>query len=406
MRRRKLLRKLHELNPYRGVWGVCLREWRRFRADGPQKTLLLAVAPLFAWFFCALYGAGAVQGLPVAVVDNDHSSLSRTLTRSIDATKLMDVVAHVNSLEELKRGVVAGRFAAGIVFPQRMLADAKSSRPAAFQLFCNGASYVASSMILREAQTVARTVNAGIVKNRLMKSGMGEAQAMALVSPIVVDMSNVYNPAMNYVPFLPPGFVFAQLGMMVMLAGAICFARERERNTLDKLRFRANARSFSAMHGKALPYATYIAVLFAVILFILFPLYRIGNVDGIARALPGTILFLAASWWLGSLIGMVAGKVLIAASLSLGIGMPSFLFSGWTFPLPGSPGLYSLIAAALPFPHFMQIWFSTVQKGFGPLSLLSELSILAGMTVLCHFLTRMLLLVFWTPPPQQGARHA
>jgi ABC-2 type transport system permease protein len=406
MRHRRILKKIRQINPYRGVWGVFLRELRRFRADGPLKIVLFGLAPLFACFFCALYGNGGVFDVPVAILDNDHSSLSRMVIRSIDATKLMRVVAYVSSIEELKTGIISGQFAAGFVFPEGMQADVKSSRKAHPQLYCNGTSYLTASLITREALTIARTVNAGAVKTRLTKSGIPEAQAIALVSPIAVDISNLYNPTINYSEFLCPGLIFAQLGTMVLLAGAICFAREREHCTLGQLRFRAASSTFSALHGKALPYALCITVLCAAILFILFPLFHISGVGDGLRAIPGIILFFTASWWMGATIGTLVGKVLLAASLSFGIGMPSFLFSGWTFPLPAAPTLYSWIATALPFPHLMPIWFNSVQKGFGVASSLRELTVLLIMTIIAHFGTRMLLMIFWDKPPQPRARHA
>jgi ABC-2 type transport system permease protein len=396
---------MREINPYRGFRGVYSREWRRFMADRPQKMLLFAIAPLLAWLFCALYGNGTVADLPVAIVDNDNSSLSRTVIRAIDATKLMRVVAQVHSVEALQKGITSGAFTAGFVFPEHMMTDVKSSRQAYCQLVCNGTSYLTASLITREAQTVVKTMKAGIVKTRLTKSGLSENQAMALISPIIVDMSNCYNPTMSYSNFLSPGLLFAQLGTIIMLAGAICFARERERNTLARLRYRAKSSSFSALHGKSLPYALCILALCGVILFSLFPFYNVGTLYGTLRVLPGVVLFCTASWWLGALVGTITGQVLVAASFSVGIGMPSFLFSGWTFPLPAAPTLYSYIAAVLPFPHFMPIWFGAVEKGSGIASFLPELAVLLAMTLITHFLTRIMLKFFWNRAQHKGLHH-
>ena len=392
--------------PYRGVRRVVAREWKRFRADGSLKLLLFVIAPLLAWSFCAIYDRGTVSDLPVAVVDNDHSSLSRTMIRSLNATKTMRVITYVNSVEEIEKGIANGDFAAGFVFPAGMLADVKASRQVQPQLFCNGINYLAATLIIRESRTVLKTISAGIVKTRLVKSGMSDGRALALVSPVVVDLSNLYNPTMSYKDYLSPGLVFAQLGTIFMLLGALCFARERERNTLSGLRLRAGAHTFSALHGKFVFHLLIITIVCVLVCFVLFPAYRIGSVSGCVKVFPGLLLFMTASWWMGAFIGIVAGKATVAASFSFAIGMPAFLFSGWTFPLPAAPPLYTVVAAVLPFPRFMPIWFATAQKGMGVFADPADMAVLVVMIVIAHFLTRMLLMYFWNRPVRGETSHA
>ena len=393
-----VLQKIRTVNPYPGFRGVVPREWRRLRADGPQKILLVVIAPLVFWLFCAFLGDGTVKNLPVAICDDDHSALSRTIARSIDATKLMHVLSYVKTVEELQQGIAAGRYAAGLYLPANMEADVKAGRQVQPVLFRNGTNFLVSSFIARDAQTVLRTVNAGLIKSRLAKVGLGAGQAMALVSPIAVDMSNLYNPSFNYCNYLAPGIVFAQLGMIVMLSGAICFARERERNTLAQLRHRARARIGLALHGKAAPYALAIALLTAGILLVLFPVYNIARFgDGVA-ALPGIALFLCASWWMGALAGIVTGRVLVAAQVAIFLGMPSFIFSGWTFPLPAAPEPMAAAAQVLPFTHFMPVWFSAARMHLGPFSPVKELAILVSITVFSYAATRFVLAYAWNRP--------
>jgi ABC-2 type transport system permease protein len=190
-----------------------------------------------------------------------------------------------------------------------------------------------------------------------------------------------------------------------MLAGALCFARERERHTLAQLRYRSGSNPLSALHGKSLPYALCISGLCSIMLFIIFPLYGIVDIAAALRVVPSIVLFLCASWWIGALVGIISGKVLVSSSLSFGIGMPSFLFSGWTFPLPAAPYFYTLVAAVLPFPHFMPLWFSAAEKGRGPFSLPSELLILLAIAVIAHVATHIALRFFWNPATGKKVPH-
>jgi ABC-2 type transport system permease protein len=383
------------VNPYRGFIGVALREWRRLCADGPQKILLFAITPGVLWLFCAFLGNGSVADLPVAVCDEDQSVLSRTVARSFDATKLVRVVSYVNSCDEIRRGIAAGTFAGGLYLPRGMEAAVKAGRPVQPVFFRNGTNYLVSSFLSRDAQAVLRTVNAGLVKARLSKAGLGREQAMALIAPVGADVSNLYNVNFNYLTFLAPGIVFAQFGLIVMLAGAICFARERERHTLFPLRQRANASVAAALHGKTAPYAAVFAFTAALLLAVLFPLHHVASFTDAIPALPAIVLFVASSWWIGAAVGCVTGNAMIAAQVAIFVGMPSFIFSGWTFPLPAAPGVMAALAQLLPFTHFMPVWFSSARMNLGPLSSAGELAALGGIALAAYCLSHGILACIW-----------
>lgn len=338
-----------------------MHEWRRFRRDETQQMLLFVLAPLLAWIFCALYVNGSVVDLPVAVYDFDGSSLSRSLIRSIDATKSMNVT-RATSVKALQQGIIRGDFAAGIIFPGSMITDVKASRHTAVKLYCNGTNYLATATISRAVQTIVRTFSAGVLRTRLTRSGLSTGQATTVVSPITIDLSYCYNPSMSYSNYLVPGLVFAQLGALLILSGALAFSRMRRYGIVTQLRKRNIASTGMVLTAKFVPYLSVTVALCLAILFILFPVYHIGSVDRAVRTLPCVLLFTVTSWWLGAAIGSITGQPMLAASISAGIGIPSFLFSGWTFPLSAAPDIYRAIASVLPFTHFMPLWFDSMLK--------------------------------------------
>ena len=53
---------------------------------------MMVVVPLgCTFFFLNLMNEGLPLKVPVGIVDMDHSSLSRRITRSLDATELIDI---------------------------------------------------------------------------------------------------------------------------------------------------------------------------------------------------------------------------------------------------------------------------------------------------------------------------
>ena len=84
---------------------VFLREWRRMTS---RRIYLGAavVLPLFLIFFMAtIFGDGQMRHLPIGIVDEDNTSTSRSIVRSIAAVPTFDVVAHYANDAEARAAV-------------------------------------------------------------------------------------------------------------------------------------------------------------------------------------------------------------------------------------------------------------------------------------------------------------
>ena len=374
---------------------TILRELRRFASDGPQKILLFIVTPLMFFLFVTIYGDGAVHNLPVGICDDDNSASSRTVIRMMSATRTMQVIATVRTINELKSGIASGRFAGALYIPDRFEADIKSGLQVQPILIRDGTNYIASSFIARETSGILKMVGAGAAQSRLRKSGLDARHAYALISPVGADVSNMYNPIFSYLRYLAPGIIFSQFGMLVMISAGIAFAREREHASMPQLKYAAKGRAIFAFAGKSAPYFLVISIWTMILLLAALPLGNIADMNESIAAIPTVMLFLGACWCIGAAIGMVTGAVMLAAMVGVFVGMPSFIFSGWTFPLPAVPPVMAAVAQILPFTHFMQAWFESARMGLGPFSAVINLLALGAMILSGSLLSMILISIFW-----------
>ena len=79
--------------------------WRRLLTDSGARLLLVAAPILYSLFYPLPYLGELVREVPVAVVDLDHSSLSRQLVRFADAHENLRVVARFDSLAAAEAAV-------------------------------------------------------------------------------------------------------------------------------------------------------------------------------------------------------------------------------------------------------------------------------------------------------------
>ena len=79
-------------------------------ARQPMYWLLTVILPIVAFaFFAVLLYKGVARDIPIAVVDQDNSTLSRKVTQMIDATPTAWVAYGVQGMEEAERLMLRAR---------------------------------------------------------------------------------------------------------------------------------------------------------------------------------------------------------------------------------------------------------------------------------------------------------
>ena len=84
---------------------------REIRRMGSRRMYLfgMILVPLFvAFFFLSLLGEGLPEQVPTAVVDLDHSPMSRSVTRSLKAVQVLDISQECESYDDALKAVREG----------------------------------------------------------------------------------------------------------------------------------------------------------------------------------------------------------------------------------------------------------------------------------------------------------
>lgn len=88
---------------------VVRRELRRIVRQ-PMYWVLMVVLPVVSFaFFAVIFERGVARNIPIAVLDEDHTTLSRKVTQMIDDTPTAMVSYEVQSMEEAQRLMREGR---------------------------------------------------------------------------------------------------------------------------------------------------------------------------------------------------------------------------------------------------------------------------------------------------------
>jgi ABC-2 type transport system permease protein len=83
----------------RSIPGAFIGEWRRVLADRGVFSLLIVARVFYGVFYPQPYLGQLVRKIPIAVVDNDRTPLSRRLIQALDADEAISVAVRASALD-------------------------------------------------------------------------------------------------------------------------------------------------------------------------------------------------------------------------------------------------------------------------------------------------------------------
>ena len=106
-----------QLAPVRsGIVGSLAAEWRRVLGNRAAFGLLVLAPVIYGVFYPQPYLTQILRDIPIAVVDNDLSDLSRQVVEALDASGTVKVAMRTETLEEARRSLDRARSSPSLAF--------------------------------------------------------------------------------------------------------------------------------------------------------------------------------------------------------------------------------------------------------------------------------------------------
>lgn len=232
---------------------VLRREIHRV-ARQPMYWLLTVILPIVAFaFFAVLLYKGVARDIPIAVVDQDNSTLSRKVTQMIDATPTAWVAYGVQGMEEAERLMLQGKVMGIVLIPDFFEKNILNNSQTHLKSYLTGTNITVNGLLAKDLQTTVTTFTAGIQLQLLMKQGLTEKQAMAQLMPVRFDKHVLFNPHINYGYYLSPSFMPMMLLIFTIMATIFVIGTELKNGTAREWYDTAGGSVFAAYAGKILP---------------------------------------------------------------------------------------------------------------------------------------------------------
>ncbi len=344
------------------------REWARLRASPWDWAMVSWVPALALGLMCWIFSAGQPFRLPIAVWNEDHSSISRQLVRMLEATPGLDVHEQVlnrgEATEALQRMDVYGV----VHIPPDLARDVKHGTGGHITLLHNAQLATASSLLQRDVRQVVGTLSAGVEMQAAAKRGSPHQVLRVQMEPIKTQLVSLFNVSTNYEQFLAAALVPALIHILAMTAGAWSVGRElRERTLGDWLK----------VDGQPAGWAQIAAALLGKLLILGLSLWGCAMAALLYLAqlrgwtVAGSMAWIAVGLAALVAVSLAAGAALAGITLSLrtalsGTGLlsaPAFAFSGVGFPLLAMSGSARGWALSMPYTHYARLQIEQWQMG-------------------------------------------
>jgi len=332
---------------------ITYREWKRIISLPVFYWLLLILPPLLFFFYAFIYEKEKVSDLPIAIWDENNSTISRQLTYMLEQTECIKITHQIKNISELEKLIKKGEVMGAVHFPINMDANLMSNIPVTVTLYTNASALIPAKLIYKNAAQVIIMGGSGVMLEKFVKEGMNYNKAMALVQPIVLHTYPLYNPEYNYLHYLVPGLITVVLQMLIIMVGVLIFNYEYKTNTVDELITTSNRSSINIIAGKTLAHLTVAWVNFILVAGIIFPIFGL-NYQGVMFNFFILFTFLVlACIGVGFLISLIFKDVMMSTDIALFYTSPAFVFSGYTFPRWAMPWYDNFYAYIMPYSSFL-----------------------------------------------------
>ena len=301
-----------------------------------------------------------IKNVPTVLFDQSNSASSRSLVDAFNSTKYYSFDHVAASEAEVNRSIESGQDKVGIIIPPDYSTQIAGGHSAQVMVLIDGSDPTVASAVLSAATLVGQARGASIQAQQLALKCVNSSNG----PPVDVRTRVLYNPDLLGSYNIVPGLIAIILFQTTTNLTALSIVRERERGTIEQL-IVTPIRNWELVLAKIIPY---ILVSFAntiVILLVGTFWFKVPIRGSLITLFLLTGLYLLPNLGLGLLISTFAKTQQQAQLMTMPILLPSFMLSGFIFPLASLPAVLQAVGYMFPLTYFIFIVRSIVIKGAG-----------------------------------------
>ena len=358
------MKEVKEVRLLKRIYKIVLREARILRRNPIYMVFMVAMPIAAVLFFTTILSSGQPVEMPVGIVDQDYTPITRRMARLLDAFQTTRIVGQYSTVSEARQAVQRGEIYAFLYVPKGTSAKLLASRKPTISFYYSMTSMTSGSLLFRDLKTISSLGNAGLMQASLRQRGATEDQITTYLQPISIDLHQVANPTLDYNAYLSTALVPGVLTLFMFLLAAYSLGTELKFETGPNLLYQADDNIWVALTGKLLP--LFVISLAIFYLYELYVYYHLGfpHLGGPWPMVWLGLLTVMASLGFGIFMFGLLPQLRMSMSICSLWAVLSFSMAGSIFPVASMDAPLRAMAWLFPLRHYFMIYQAVVFNGY------------------------------------------
>ena len=314
--------------PSRGIGSAFVGEWRRVLAIR-GAFMLLVVGPLvYGLYYPQPYLNQILRKIPIAVVDNDLSELSRNIVQTLDASGAVRVAVQAATLAEGREALDRGDAFAVVEIPPWTERDVLKGTTVHVPIFAD-ATYLFIFRSMSNGIAVAiDTLSSELAARGARTDGSLVKAALASASPAEILLQPIFNPVGGYASYIVPAAFVLILQQMLLIGASML--------TVVALPQIAGG-AFASVLGRGIAHLTIYLPALALYFIVLPRFYGFSTLGHPVQLFALASLFTLATSFMGQAAGAWFRQPETPTLIFLGTSLPQLFVTGFSWPREAIP---------------------------------------------------------------------
>ena len=312
----------------RGIGGAFMAEWRRVLGTRSALALLFLAPLIYGIYYPQPYLNQILRKLPIAVVDNDLSELSRQIVETLDASGALNVVVRARTLGDARSAIDRGRAFAAVEIPPGTERDVLKGITAHIPIYADATYLFVFRSTASGVATAIGALTSELVGRGARSDGSLVKAKLASVSPADVLLQPIFNPVGGYASYVVPAAFVLILQQMLLIAASML--------TVVALAQPVGG-AFANVFGRGVAHLTIYLPALALYFIVLPRFYGFSTLGQPLQLVALASLFTLATSFMGQAAGAWFKNPETPTLIFVGTSLPQFFLTGFSWPREAIP---------------------------------------------------------------------
>ena len=301
-----------------------------------------------------------VDNIPMLILDLDHTAASQDLIRRLADSRYFSIVRYLSRQSEIEPALDRREALMALVIPTDFSTRVGRGTKATVQVIFDGTDSNTVSIASGYFSGIVNSFNINRQIARFRRAGL-----QLTARPLDPRIRVWFNPELKSKNFIIPGLTAVIMMVICALMTALTISREKETGTMEQL-ISTPISSGELIVGKLLPYLGLGLIEISLVVISSVLIFTVPFRGSYFNLLLVSLIFMIGTLGWGLLISAIARTQIEASQLVMITAfLPSFLLSGFIYPIENMPLALQIITYIVPARYFVEISKGLFLKGVG-----------------------------------------